>query len=359
MKKKRIITALAGTLLISLLTGCGDGSEPIYSANGQPIETTTEPSGWATVSAPPVYSTPEPGDASQVKLLHFAGELSKEEEAAAKDAMTTLYQNMEVAEYLGEAIHMVATEEWFEDMLPRNYVGSRSYTLQQGELALLTVQVGEDSNGVLYADVRFQDADGRFLLLKQFGAVTQLLETTMVENEMEGPFNNWILDSKTGGIVWEKGTYVKGVMTGEYSKSTRTGSAGDAFDLWTNRENFRYETVSGIYDEQGNLTITATPEPKATLAPTPGPTPVVTPKPAVTPKPTARPAVNTPRPTAVPDPEPEPDDDDDDDDNDDNNDDNNGGGEENNGGDNNGNNDTDNDPPQGGEVDSEWTPDID
>ncbi len=356
MKKNSIIVILTAALLAGLLAGCGMADVPAYTIDSETIGSqpsgsqpsgSTEPieSSQAIVTTPPVYSTPVPEDSNQVRLLHFAGALTEDEEAAAKEELTTLYQNMEIPEYLGEAIHMVATEEWFDTMTPGTYVGSRSYTLQQGNLALLTVQIGEDSTGTLYADIRFESAEGRFLLLKQFGTVTQLLETTIKDNVLEGAFTNWTFDSSNGGIIREQGTYSGGVIVGECTRAERTGQPGDAFDLWTHREDFNYTVTTLYYDEQGNLTSVATPEPTVT------PVPAATPKP--TPKPTAKPAVNKPKPTAVPTPAPEPDEDEDEDEDD--------------GGDNDQQPapepepepDPQPNPPQGGDVDMEWTPDLD
>lgn len=332
MKERKAISILAGILLAVFLVGCGNDSGPFIPEKLE-FDSTPEPG----VSQAPV-PTPEPApeDADQVRLLYLVGSLTEAEEAAATEALTTLYQNMEVPEYLGEAIHMVATKEWFDAMNPGGYVGGRSYTLQRGGLALLTVQIGEDSTGVLYADVRFQDADGRFLLLKQFGTVTQLLEAAMEDGVLTGIFTNWTIDSADGTIIREQGTYAGGVIVGEFTRAVREGTAGEAFDLWTHREDFSYTLTTVYYDEHGNPA--ATPVPVPTAQPTPAPPavtaapkppavtaapkpPAVTaaPKPPVAtavPKPPAVTAAPTPvpqppAPTAVPAPDPEPDDDDD------------------------------------------------
>lgn len=200
MKEKSVMFLLAAALLAVLLTGCGDDNPRVPVK--LEIDETPEPA-ISQTTAPPEQPTPGPDESDEVRLLHFVGNLTEEQEAAATQALTTLYQNMEVPEYLGEAIHMVATKEWFEAMNPGSYVGGRSYTLQRGELALLTVQIGEDSTGELYADIRFQDVDGRFLLLKQFGSVTQLLEATMKDGELTGIFTNWTIDSSNGKIIRE------------------------------------------------------------------------------------------------------------------------------------------------------------
>lgn len=342
MRDKRFMLILAGALLVLLFAGCGNDIGSMAPEKLE-INKTPEP-GWTQVSAPPQIFTPapespgqdspEPGEPEQVRLLYFGGELTEAEEAAALDTLTTLYRNMEVPEYLGEAIHMVATDEWFEVMVPGTYEGGRSYTLVQGDKTLLTMQAGVDSSGVLYADIRFQDADGGLLLLKQFGSVTRLLEASMKDGVLEGAFTNWTIDSAGGGIIWEQGTYSGGLTVGEYTRAERAGAAGDAFDLWTHREDFNYTMTKSYFDQQGNPVPvpTAAPTPKPEVQPTPKPA-VSTPKPtaptpkpvAPTPKPTPDPAVQptplptmapapTPVPTAVPEPEPEPDQDEDEDD---------------------------------------------
>lgn len=370
MKKKYLTIIPILAMLAGSLSGCGDGSEQVDGLGGSQVGlTTAEPMVGSnapvgatekpvTVTNPPAFSTPKPEDAGQISLLHFAGELTEQEETAVIDSMQTLYRNLEIPEYMGEAIHMVENEKWFETMTGGTYAGSRSYRLCQGEKPILTVQIGEDSSGMLYADICFLNAEGKLILLKQFGTVTQLLVTSSKDGTPDGAFESWKIDSSIGEILWDKGTYAEGTVVGEYTLSRYVGVEGDAFDLWSNREGFTYQVSTVVYDEQGN--------PVATPTPVPTPVPTPTPRPAVTPTP--RPAVTTPRPVVTPTPKPQPQPDDDDDDDDDNggwtapdsgnNGDNNSG--DNNSGDNNGgdNNGGDNNSG-GGETDMEWTPDLD
>ena len=354
-RKKKYLTIIPIlAMLAGGLSGCGDGSEPVDGLGGNPVGlTTAEPTGPVgatenpvTGTTPPASATPQPEDAAQIHLLHFAGELVEEQEKAVMESMQTLYRNLEIQEYMGEAIHMVENEKWFETMTEGTYAGSRSYRLYQGENPILTVQIGEDSTGMLYADICFQNAEGKLILLKQFGTVTQLLVTSSKDGVPDGAFESWKIDSSIGEILWDKGTYAEGTVVGEYTLTRYVGVEGDAFDLWTNREGFTYEVSTVVYDEQGNPVATPTPVPTPVPTPTPRPAATTTPRPAVTPVP--RPVV-TPPPT----PEPQPDEDDDDDD----------GGwtapeqpqepeppQE---------TEAPQEPSQGGETDMEWTPDLD
>lgn len=332
VKRKRYIL-LAGVMLVSLLTGCGDGSEEALnetsSAYGMPEAVQMETT--------PVLAQPEQ-EAAEIKVLYQTGKLTEEEEAGVLDAMQTLYQNLEVEEYLGESIHMVCGEEWFETMTPGLYEGCRSYILQQGDKVLLSVQVGYDIAGNAYSNVFFQTDENSLILLKQSGSKVSLMQAAVSGGEYDGAFVTWQIDSALGEIKKEQGTYSKGVLVGEYSVSVYRGAAGDAFDLWTNRENMTYETNTITYDEQGQPVATATPEP--TVAPTNTPTP------------TKKPVVNqTPTPTQAPTQAPvqQPDDDDDDDDDDDGS----GGG-----GSDSGSDGGDSSPATGGDTDIEWSPDL-
>lgn len=281
MTKRKICGLLSGVMLTTMLSGCGDGSEEAgilaSGSFGMPEAVQME---MTTVLAQAEQSP------SEIKLLYNTGKLTAEEEAAILETMESLYRNLEVEEYLGESIHMVSSEEWFETMTPRLYEGCRSYTLQQGETVLLSVQVGYDISGAPYSNVCYQAAEDSISLLKQSGSKLSLLQTGLSDGEYDGAFVFWQFDSAQGEIKKEEGTYSQGILVGEYSVSVCQGVEGEAFELWTNRETFGYETETVTYDEQGQPVAEATPEPTAT--------------PTKTPAPTKKPAAATPKPTQAP-----------------------------------------------------------
>ena len=51
---------------------------------------------------------------------------------------------------------MVSSEEWLETMTKDLYEGCRSYTMQGGEQFLLSVQVGFDIEGRVYANICYR-----------------------------------------------------------------------------------------------------------------------------------------------------------------------------------------------------------
>ncbi len=292
MRKYRKSAAGVCLLAAVMLAGCGDGS--VAQENSVEV---LEP---VTVPNPTVNSEPEEPVAVEIELLYSTGNFNEETEASILDTMTTLYRNLEVPEYIGEGIHMVSNEGWMESIAGDLYEGGRNYTLQKGEEILLTVYVGADIEGKLFTHVYYQSPDNRVILLKQEEGITWLLQTGVSEGKYEGAFERWRIDSGTGHIQKEQGTYDGGVMVGEYTRAEYRGEPGDAFDLWTNRESFAYETVKENYDEQGELIPTPTP------VPTPTPTPKPTRRPASTPTPTPEPEPENPEPTPPPAPTPEP-----------------------------------------------------
>lgn len=320
MKKYGISVAAVLLLAAAVLAGCGDGS----GAQESTIEV-LEP---VTVINPIVNAEPEVNTAAEMELLYSTGNFNEETEAAILDSMTTLYRNLELPEYIGEGIHMVSNEGWMESIAQELYEGGRNYTLQKGEEVLLTVYVGKDIGGGLFTHVYFQGTENRVILLKQEKGITWLLQTAVSEGKYEGNFEQWQIDSGAGHIQKVQGTYSEGVIVGECIRSEYKGEAGDAFDLWTNRESFAYETVRETYDEQGELIPTPTPEPTSAPTPKPGanrtpaPTQNPTPEPEPTPEPIPDPDPEPPAPTPAPTPEPTP-------------------------------------PPSTGDTDIDWSPDLD
>lgn len=301
MKKRWIYSGVIGILAAAALTGCGDGTEGASSTSlidvVEPVTLLTEaegetPEGGEASDEPETEQMPEP---DEIYLTDTAGNLDPETEASVTESLKTLYQNLELPEYVGEAIHMVSSEEWFASVASGLYEGCRSYALKKGDQLLLSVQAGYDVEDKPYINIYYQGADNTMRLLKQARGVTWLLQTGVSEGKYDGAFEKWQIDSGKGYLLKETGTYARGVIVGEYTKSEYTGAPGESFDLWTNRENFEYKTSTVTYNEQGE--VMASPEPTNT------------PKPAQTPKPTAKPTQQPapdPTPEPQPDPEPEP-----------------------------------------------------
>lgn len=312
MKKEKIYGIIVGIGMAVLLAGCGDGSEDFGDMPSdkvsvinpvkisQPEETPDSASGDNPSSVPPETEDPSAG----LHLVHATGTFTSEEEEKLTESMKTLYRNLEVEEYIGEAIHMVSSEDWFAEMTPGLYEGCRSYFLEEGGRLLLSLQTGYDIAGEPYVNLCYEGADGTVLVLKQAGGVTWLLQTGVVNGAYEGAYDQWQFDTVKGEIRREQGTYTAGALTGLHTVSVYGKAQGEAFDLWTNRESFAYETKT--YNEQGEPVPDPTSTPAATPEPTVKPQQTGTPTPAPTPTP-ARTPVPTPVPTPAPTPEPTPD----------------------------------------------------
>lgn len=290
---RKIHCAMAVIASVLILAGCGIGDVSLKTDQDEVMDIMP-----MTMTESPEEGHPEEEqpESEELKLVYFTGMLSEEEEEAVFEHMKTLFQNLELEDYIGEGIHMVSSQEWLESMGIRLYEGSRSYFLQKGITLLLSVQVGLSSADEAYTSIFFPGRDGESILLTQAGTVTQLLFTGISEDGYyDGAFQRWQIDSATGSILMEQGVYSRGILTGNYTVSSYEGQPGDAFDLWNNRDNFEYETVTTEYDEQGIPVPTATPEP----------TPTPTRKPAA--QTTSRPQTTaSPAPAPDPDSEPEP-----------------------------------------------------
>lgn len=313
MMKKWRYKIGACILPLAILAGCGDGSGIGLSLSGESSESVVDEVEPVDLTVPTETPSPEPTAEPDTAMLYHTGAMTPEEEAAMLEVMTALRQNLEVPEYIGEGIHMISAEEWLETMCAGIYEGSRSYSLQKGTDTLLTLQIGYDIEGNPYANVFCAGENGSILVLKQEGKTTWLLQTGVVDGKYEGEFETWLFNGESGLIEREQGTYAAGIIVGEYKKSEYTGGAGEAFDMWTNRENFEYKTTTVTYDENGEIAPTPTLQPTATPKPvtqTPQPTPQPTPEPTPEPQPPAQnppePPAQTPQPTPQPTPEPTP-----------------------------------------------------
>ena len=344
MRRRIYSLTVLGAVLCLTLTGCGDSgrtwvnlpspktisdlaeeiaaAEGVTAAEGQTPAAGAEP--MDTDGSGGGEQSTDTDRSGEIKLLCSTGSRESAKDAQAQETVMELYHNMELEEYLGECIHIVNSDAWYDAVADNMIEGARFYTLQQGEEILLSVQVGYDISGALYTNVWYLK-EGGMILLKQQGGVVQLTLAGVTNDAYDGSFERCTIDGNTGEIRREEGTYSQGVPTGEYSVMVKKGSGeGDPYDLWNMRDSFAYETSVTEYDEQGNViepaptpTPEATPKPSATKKPTATQKPAATPEPTPTPAPPAAdpvptpvpqnpPAVQTPAPTPEPTPTPTP-----------------------------------------------------
>ncbi len=295
MKKRLIYCAVTGILTAVLFTGCGDGSE---TGEGlldalEPIALTATPDPESAQATGEPDKTSEPGTGESGSQSSGLEDLGPEVAATVLESLNNLKQNMELPEYLGEAIHLVSSEEWFASVAVELRDGSRSYLIGGAGGPSLSVQVGYDTEDKPYVNASYQ-TEGQILLLTYAKEAARVLQTGVSGGAYNGAFEEWQINGGTGYMLKETGTYVNGILVGQCTKAEYTGGPGDVFDLWTNRENFEYKITELNYNEQGQV------------EPVPSATPAVTQKPAVTDRPvrttapSAAPTVKPQRPTQAP-----------------------------------------------------------
>lgn len=294
---KKIYGIFAGAMLAVLLTGCGDGSEAQGGASQ------TGDGGIAVVSGEPVlakeeldrlnyetkYSKGEFSEEDYQALARiyaeaglirkqrdmleqsyrlFAGEEAfaqlqelavnlEEEDAEIAEAVQTMLQNLELSEYLGEAIHMIGSREWLETMMPRLSKGQRNYFLAENGAVTLSVQAGYDEMGIPFSNVWRKGAEGQVTLLQRYGSTVQLMNTALSEaGAYEGAFEAWRIDRADSSIYHEQGTFSGGAYTGDYTVELHRGTeAGDFFDLFSNREGMSYTLFAGSFGGEGKTAL--------------------------------------------------------------------------------------------------------
>ncbi|MCM1100316.1 MAG: hypothetical protein NC079_03050 [Clostridium sp.] len=175
-----------------------------------------------------------------------------EEDPSVREDAELMLQNLETPGYLNEGIHLIGSDEWFQNMMPKLAEGSRNYFVQQNDRVRLVIRAGYDGEGRSYSTVWYYGSEDNVTVLKAIDGNVQVMETTLADGNYDGPFTLWVLDSITGSIYKEQGVFAQGIYTGEYSLDICQGSApGDPFDLWNGREDREYKTYTAQADEEG------------------------------------------------------------------------------------------------------------
>lgn len=179
-----------------------------------------------------------------------------EEDASIREQAELMLQNLELEEYLDEAVNLIATEEWFSAMMPKLYEGRRSYYLERNNDIVLVIQAGYEEDGTSYSNVWYNKADGQVLMLGYAGNAIQMLTVGMKDGIYDGAFESWICDGTEGTVYQEQGSFVNGNLSGDYTAKVHTGTAqGEVYSLWCNRVDMDYTTYTGAFDQQGRTTV--------------------------------------------------------------------------------------------------------
>ena len=164
MKTRNILKMINIALLVCFyLSGCGDGTSPSSgAANGVlqgsiPGATESEQlvSGGTVVVEGHTAGAGNDTNVS-VQLLCSSGKLTPEEETLAMELMTEIYHKIELDEYVGECIHVISNETWSNVLTDNMIEGSRTFTLQQNGLPVLSIQVGYNFEGEFYSNICYK-----------------------------------------------------------------------------------------------------------------------------------------------------------------------------------------------------------
>lgn len=229
-----------------ILTGCGDGSGEDWLSSGNQ-------GGSQAVSGTGEVLENDPGQDVQTELLYSPGSsLTEAELTAVLEMLATLHQNLELSEYLGEAIHVVESQIWYETLVKRMAEGGRIYALKKGEETLLSVQIMIDISGEPCSIVYYQKGPGEMILLQHSGSVLRVTTAGVLEGMYNGAVEIWEMDAATGRVSQEKGLYTQGVPVGEHIMAVKEGDGEEEFyNLWNMRESMEYEKTVTTYDQGG------------------------------------------------------------------------------------------------------------
>lgn len=291
MRRKILYLCAVGVLTSVLLAGCGDGSEEVQLVQ-QAVTVESEPLLSETERAICDYELKYNTGTFQMqdyhaladlyqevgmirkqrdmleqsyrlfedtealaKLENISVNLAEEDDAVVREA-ETMFQNLDLPEYLDESVNLISSSRWMRTMMPKLSEGKRSYFLQKDGRTALVIEVGYDENGQPYSDVWYVNDENQLMLLQYDENTVRMLQTTMVDGVYDGAFELWLVDGNNGNIRHEQGTFANGVYTGDYTASIHLGTEGsDLFSLWSHRDTMAYTTYTGHFDEQGRTTL--------------------------------------------------------------------------------------------------------
>ncbi len=171
---------------------------------------------------------------------------------AVREQGLLMLQNLELAEYLNEAVNLISTDEWMNTMLQGISEGSRSYYVKRNDEIVLMIQVGYQEAKEVFANVYYLGEEIR--VIRRLADAVQL-GTTQPETDSIRSYEIWTCDGSNGAIYQEKGSFINGVLTGDYVVAVHQGDvAGDVFSLWNNKTGMNYIYFTGNFDEQGKTT---------------------------------------------------------------------------------------------------------
>ncbi|MCM1568134.1 MAG: hypothetical protein NC081_01655 [Roseburia sp.] len=198
-----------------------------------------------------LYDDREAWDALQSIWVNLA-----EEEKGIRQGAMLMQQNLELADYRKEGIHLAESSEWFQIMMPKLYEGRRNYYLETEGRIALAIQAGYQDNGAKYVNVWYLDSDSQVTFLSCRDGVVRILQTGLSEAGYQGAFEAWSLVPARGDVLKETGTFQNGSYTGAYTAGRHEGTgSSDAFQLWSGRESFSYVEYTGEFDEQGKTLV--------------------------------------------------------------------------------------------------------
>lgn len=188
---------------------------------------------------------------SFLALQNITVNISEEAEPLQQE-LQLLLQNLSTQDYFAESIHQIESPHWMELFMPKPKEGSRHYYLEEDQQIKLVLHTGYNDTGKAYTTLWYHGENNSLILLNYSNGVVQILNTSMINNLYEGPFTLTLLDSVTGSIAQEQGTFANGIYSDGYTLKIFKGDApGDPYDLWNNRENMIYTTYTATADEQG------------------------------------------------------------------------------------------------------------
>jgi hypothetical protein len=196
------------------------------------------------------------GNADAFQTLQNITVNLEEESQELRDRVNILVQDLITSEFQTEAAADLIDTTWMPHMMPKLMQGRRIYYQNFDEgVTKLVLEVGYDPSGTAYTNLWHIEKGTDLSAIFYTQDSVQLLTTGLQDGKYQGEFQSYLAVASTGDIYHETGTFLDGILTGNYTAEVHFGTqSADLFALYSSRETIDKVLYLGLFNENGTTT---------------------------------------------------------------------------------------------------------